>query len=120
MTDREKLIELLSDFTAWEKDMRPGENHYKALKLSPFMIKQLADYLISKEVTIPVRCGECVHAVPLDRNCELNSSIYMHCNQLRGELENNVWHKYKKYYKDYSLVDRDDFCSYGERIEDEI
>ena len=108
MTDREKLIEWIRE----AKELWWGNRH-KGSKNS-----YIADYLISKGVTIPVRCGECVHAVPLDRNCELNSSIYMHCNQLRGELENNVWHKYKKYYKDYSLVDRDDFCSYGERREE--
>lgn len=109
MTDREKLREVINQ---WLNDPIPFDETFDYGTM-------LTDYLISKGVTIPVRCGECVHAVPLDRNCELNSSIYMHCNQLRGELENNVWHKYKKYYKDYSLVDRDDFCSYGEREEDD-
>ena len=63
-----------------------------------------------------VRCKDCVHAVPLDRNCELSASLYMHCGLWRGDETKNVWHKYKRYYKDYSLVFRDDFCSAGERI----
>jgi hypothetical protein len=66
-----------------------------------------------------VRCGNCAHAEPLERNCELNGTVYMHCRLGRGEEAKNVWHKYKKYYKDYSLVDRDDFCTYGERWEDD-
>jgi hypothetical protein len=62
-----------------------------------------------------VRCQECTHAEPLDRHCEINTCAYMHCKMWRGETERNVWHKYKKYYKDYSIVDRDGFCDYGER-----
>lgn len=62
-----------------------------------------------------VRCHDCVHAVPLERNCELNTCLYMHCNLWRGDETKNVWHKYKRFYKDYSLVEHDDFCSYGER-----
>lgn len=64
-----------------------------------------------------VRCYDCVHAVPLERNCELNHCLYMHCNLWRGEETRNVWHKYKRYYRDYSLVEHDDFCSCGERKE---
>ena len=64
-----------------------------------------------------VRCKDCVHAVPLDRNCELSTSLYMHCGLWRGDETKNVWHKYKKYYKDYSLVYREDFCSAGEKID---
>lgn len=52
MTNREKLIEILYDFTAWEQDVRLEAGYYKALKLSPFIIKHLADYLIEKGVTI--------------------------------------------------------------------
>lgn len=67
------------------------------------------------DVAPVVRCQNCIHAEPLDRNCELNTCVYMHCKLGRGEEEKNVWHKYKKYYKDYSLVDRDGFCDMGER-----
>lgn len=62
-----------------------------------------------------VRCHDCVHAIPLERNCELNTNLYMHCTLFRGDETKNVWHKYKKYYRDYSLVEHDDFCSYGEK-----
>lgn len=67
------------------------------------------------DVVEVVRCQDCVHAVPLDRNCELSTSLYMHCCLWRGDETKNVWHKYKKYYKDYSLVYRDDYCSAGVR-----
>lgn len=60
-----------------------------------------------------VRCFDCQYSEPLERNCELNSSIYLHCILWRGDLTKNVWHKYKKYYKDYSLVEHDEFCSCG-------
>ena len=61
------------------------------------------------------RCRDCIHAVELDKHCELNRFAYKHCVMWKGEEEKNVWHKYKKYYKDYSIVEPDDFCSYGER-----
>ena len=64
-----------------------------------------------------IRCQNCVHAEPLDRNCEINTCHYMHCKLYRGEETKNVWHKYKKYYKDYSLVDRDGFCSDGAKMD---
>ena len=62
-----------------------------------------------------VRCQHCIHSVPFERNCELNTTAHMHCTLGRGEETLNVWHKYKKYYRDYSVVDRDGFCDEGER-----
>ena len=67
------------------------------------------------DVAEVVRCHDCIHAVPLERNCELNTCQYMHCNLWRGDETKNVWHKYQRFYKDYSIVEHDDFCSYGER-----
>jgi hypothetical protein len=64
-----------------------------------------------------VRCQDGVHAEPLDRNCEISTHAYMHCKLWRGDETKNVWHKYKKYYKDYSIVDRGGFCDDGERID---
>ena len=64
-----------------------------------------------------VRCQNCVHAEPLDRNCELSTTHYMHCKLWRGEETKNVWHKYKKYYKDYSLVGRDGYCDAGAKMD---
>lgn len=65
-------------------------------------------------IELPCRCQDCVHSVPLDNNCEINTSAYLHCNMSRGEETRNVWHKYKKYYKDYSIVERDGFCDRAE------
>ncbi len=62
-----------------------------------------------------VRCRDCINAELLERNCEVNANFYMHCRLWRGEECKNVWHKYKRYYRDYSLVQHDDFCSYGKR-----
>ena len=70
-----------------------------------------------KDLVEVVRCQNCVHAEPLDRNCEISTCHYMHCKLYRGEETKNVWHKYKKYYKDYSLVERDGFCSDGAKLD---
>lgn len=69
------------------------------------------------DVAPVVRCRDCINAEPLERNCEVNANFYMHCRLWRGEECKNVWHKYKRYYRDYSLVQHDDFCSSGERKE---
>ncbi len=76
-----------------------------------------ASLLLEDGVDLVVRCQNCVHAEPLDRNCELSTTHYMHCKLWRGEETKNVWHKYKKYYKDYSLVERDGFCSDGAKMD---
>ena len=67
------------------------------------------------DVVEVVRCKDCNFATELDKHCDINRTAYKHCSLLRGDETRNVWHKYKKYYKDYSLVEADDFCSYGER-----
>lgn len=69
----------------------------------------------SADVVEVVRCKDCNFATELDKHCDINRTAYKHCILLRGDETRNVWHKYKKYYKDYSLVEADDFCSYGER-----
>ncbi len=80
---------------------------------------RILDSIPAADVAPVVRCQNCIHAEPLDRNCELSPSLYMHCKMWRGEEEKNVWHKYKRYYKDYSLVERDGFCSSGARMDGE-
>lgn len=67
------------------------------------------------DVVEVVRCKDCKYAVELDKHCEINRASYRHCTQGRGEEEEYVWHKYKKYFKGYSIVELDDYCSYGER-----
>ena len=64
-----------------------------------------------------VRCAKCIHAEELDRHCEINRNAYRHCSLWRGDKTRNVWHKYNKYYRDYSIVDLDGFCSEGQRKE---
>lgn len=61
-----------------------------------------------------VRCGKCKHSINLDKHCSLNRNIYKHCQLWRGEELTNIWHRYKKYYKDYSIVELDGFCDSGE------
>lgn len=52
------------------------------------------------DVAPVVRCRDCINAEPLERNCEVNANFYMHCRLWRGEECKNVWHKYKRYYRD--------------------
>lgn len=77
-----------------------------------------ADYLIENDVVPVVRCKDCKYSRELDKHCEINRNGYLHCALLKGDETKYVWHKYKKYYKDYSLVEPDDYCSYGERKDD--
>lgn len=79
-----------------------------------------ANYIIGAIENLPaadvvpvVRCEKCKHGISFERNAELDSSCYLHCAIYRGEEVRNVWHKYKKYYRDYSVVDRDGFCDQG-------
>ena len=71
------------------------------------------------DVVEVVRCKECVHCKQVAPHCEINRYAYFHCELWRGEETNNVWHKYKKYYANYSIVEPNDFCSYGELKERE-
>lgn len=67
------------------------------------------------DVVPVVRCKDCEHSRELEKNCEINNrEHYRHCAMYRGE-EERVWVKYKRYHKDYSIVELDDYCSYGER-----
>ena len=81
------------------------------------IVKAAIENAPTADVVEVVRCQDCAHAEPLDRNCEISTSLYMHCKLWRGDHTRNVWHKYKKYYKDYSLVMRDGYCSDGEKMD---
>lgn len=87
-TDREKLIELIAEC----KDKYPcrGTQDYREFK------EYLADYLISKGVTIPVRCGECKYWM--------------------GEILGNRC-KYHSGMEHITMMPPEGFCSYGERRE---
>ena len=65
-----------------------------------------------------VRCKDCKFAMELNKHCEINKTAYRHCILLRGDETRNVWHKYLKCYSDYSIVERDGYCSEGERRSD--
>ena len=67
------------------------------------------------DVVEVVRCKDCKHSINIDKNCVLNRNVYKHCQLWRGEELTNIWHRYKKYYKDYSIVELDGFCDSGER-----
>ena len=60
MTDIEKLIELIGGFRTYAYLDDDSDEHIE-VGLAPRTVEHLADYLISKGVTIPVKCGECKH-----------------------------------------------------------
>ena len=105
----EKRLIYLEDakeaLTGWETDPTDEEIEY------------VLDQLPTVDAVEVIRCQNCVHAEPLDHNCELSTSYYLHCKLYRGEETKNVWHKYKKYYKDYSLVERDGYCDAGAKMD---
>ena len=104
LIDAEKLVDMLYD------------NEFAAL--CPLdEVSGVVDACPTVDAVPVVRCRACINAEPLERNCEVNANFYMHCRLWRGEECKNVWHKYKRYYRDYSLVKHDDFCSSGERKE---
>lgn len=76
-------------------------------------------FVPAEDVVKVVRCKDCIYAVELDKHCEIDGNYYKHCTLFRGEETDLVWHKYKKYYKSYSVVEPTDFCSCGELKERE-
>lgn len=118
MTDRERLIELLhkaEDICDSTLDC----DTCKYVVSGSCKTVLIADHLLANGVIVPVRCKNCIHAVELDKHCDISRTAYRHCGLLRGEEIKYVWHKYKKYYKDYSLVSLDGFCDEGELKERE-
>lgn len=91
MTEREKLREVINQ---WLNDPIPFDETFDYGTM-------LTDYLISKGVTIPVRCGEC-------RYHEQHTQNNYYCGRAEefSEIITN-W------------VEPNDFCSYGERKEDD-
>ena len=112
MTDRERLIELLhkaEDICDSTLDC----DTCKYILSGSCKTVLIADYLLANDVIVPIRCKDCIHAIELDKHCDINRTAYKHCTLLRGDETKYVWHKYKKYYKDYSIVEPNDFCSCG-------
>lgn len=73
------------------------------------------DYISNTDLARVVRCKDCLHAEELEKHCDINRNAYRHCNLWRGDETKNVWHKYGKYYREYSIVELDGFCSEGVR-----
>ena len=95
-------------FSHTDAESTRAENYAYSVALKEIDKTHIAD------VVEVVRCGQCKHSRQLEKNVEMNREHYLHCAMLRGEDE-RVWVKYKRYYKDYSIVECDDYCSYGER-----
>lgn len=85
-TDNEKLIK-------WIEESRWIDFQGNILTAPA---RQIADYLISKGTTIPVRCGECIY---MEEAYEKNG--FLICPASGMEITNT------------------DFCSYGERKEND-
>lgn len=95
------------------------EYHNKSIKEAEEELPIKCRFFKNKADVVPVvRCKDCKYSRELDKHCEINRTAYLHCALLKGDETKYVWHKYKKYYKDYSIVEPDDFCSYGERKND--
>ena len=91
MTDREKLIELTREATY----KYHNEEHEGGI------VEFIADLLISKGVTIPVRCSECRHLKIINKE-----PIYAECEK--------TVHIFTLWGEDT----RKHFCPYGERKEE--
>ena len=94
MTDRENLIELIREVEHTCRQVECWDCKIYVLEDGNCQAEPIANHLISKGVTIPVRCGECVY---WDDDSRCNAPI------------NGLVREYTKF---------DDFCSYGERRED--
>lgn len=117
LIDADEALRLFGEEYEETKELiHNGETQLDSLAEGFTEAYHIIKYVLPTVDAVPVvRCRDCINAEPLERNCEVNTSFYMHCRLWRGEECKNVWHKYKRYYRDYSLVQHDDFCSSGER-----
>lgn len=116
---RKDMLEAFNAFRLRVQEWEDEDPHDKRLVLGALI--ELGAQLCTiptADVVEVVRCKDCIYRVPLDKHCNL-SPYYKHCTEWHGEETKNVWHKYKKYYKDYSIVEPDGYCSFGER-KDEV
>lgn len=60
-----------------------------------------------------VNCKNCEYSEPIEKHSVYDAQKYLHCRLLRGESVTNVWHRYTKKYRDYSLVAMEGFCDSG-------
>lgn len=127
MSNKKEYIERVALLKAFgcENAVKYGNKSAKQQhnSYSSMMLYEIADEINdvpAADVEPVVRCQKCKHGTPFDRNSEMDESMYLHCAIGRGEDVRNVWHKYKKYYKDYSVVDRGGFCDQGEAGEPDM
>ena len=109
--DANKLQEKLTQIANEPDYQHEGESWSVGVCLAGTQL----DLMPTEDVVPVVRCSQCKHSRELDKHCEINRNAYRHCALWRGEETINVWHKYTKHYNDYSIVEPDDYCSYGER-----
>jgi hypothetical protein len=89
MDSKAKLVELLKNI--------PQVNHYEAqVHGYDYVFGCAADFLIDSGVTIPVRCKDCARG-----EIYSNRPCYIFCME------------------HHRLVEKNDFCSYGERKDNE-
>ena len=55
-------------------------------------------------------CEDCKHSEKIRHTNSIRQGT-LHCRQWRGDDTKNVWIKYKKEYRDFSLVFPDEYCS---------
>lgn len=110
------VIDITDVSTADVEEVKHGEWDYIATDEETAMtIEECGKFKNKADYVEVVRCKECKHSINFDKNCSLNRTVYRHCQLWRGEELTNVWHRYKKYYKDYSIVELDGYCDSGER-----
>ena len=116
MAEYKNITSLSKQIRDFKKTINSPNSDYMTGYLSALsVVEGMIAGIPSADVVEVVRCRDCKFATELDVHCEFNRKAYKHCSLLRGDETRNVWHKYKKYYKDYSIVELDEFCSYGER-----
>ena len=96
----------------------PYQNEIDTMVSGMERIIDIIEDAFTEDVVPVVRCKDCKHSREFDKHCEINRNSYRHCALWRGEETINVWHKYTKHWNDYSIVGPDDYCSYGERKND--
>ena len=94
MQERERLIEILS------RKVHPRDG------VDPAVV--VADYLLDNDIVPVVRCRDCKHAEPYKRH-DGATGYYCHCRY-------NVF-EYGDRCKYTPVRESDDYCSYGEREE---
>ena len=94
---REKLIELLYEAEDKCNYADCGQCEYIGLDACGF--RMIANHLIANDVVPVVRCKDCKHYIPLDNECEEPHNHYTE--------------------EGFREVHDNDFCSYGERKDNE-